>query len=158
MEAAVTLLYPATKVAWHSQAVLAFTWMWVKTFCRHLYGVFNSALRLGNCYFCPNIKFSWPLGSVTAEAGAGGKSWHIPDWGLRILQACCHFWTSPVLGCCSLNKLIPPVPLAHCELSKSRLPWLILEVPMAPSRASSDQCGICCTKKEGKPPMQPFLN
>lgn len=106
------------RLTWHSQAVLAFMLMWVKTFCRHLYGVFNSAPGLGDYYFCPNIKFSWPLDSVTAEAGAGGKSWHITDWGLRILQACCLIWTSLVPGCCSLNKFMPPVhvPLACCGL------------------------------------------
>lgn len=84
-----------------SQAVLGCMWIWAKTFCPHLYGVFHSAPRLGNYYFCPHIKLSQPLGSVTAEEGAGAKSWHITDWGLWTLQASCLLWTSPVLGCCS---------------------------------------------------------
>lgn len=92
------------RLAWNSQAVLAFMWMWVKTFRRHLHDVFNSPSRLGNYYFCPNIKSSCPLDSLTAEAGAGGKSRHITDWGLRILQACCFLWTSLVPGCCSLSS------------------------------------------------------
>lgn len=135
--------------------------MWIKALCRHLYGLFNSAPRLGNYIFLSKHQII----TATWQCDCRGRSWR------KILA---HHR----LGIKDLASMLSPLNLTslrlmflkqvhdtcawhivgYKELSKSRLPWLILELPMAPSSRGPDLCSVCCTKKEAKPPMQPLLN